>query len=96
MFNVPTGATLLGTKMWVIDAASALIPGGQITVNVFATGWTTAVHGSELTLQRDECLLVLVRGPADPSRGHVRASEAGGPSTIATSDGDRQRLELRR
>jgi len=35
-----------GAKMWTVDKSTALIPGGPITVSIFATGFMTATHGS--------------------------------------------------
>jgi hypothetical protein len=42
---LPSGSSL-GAKMWAIDKSTALVPGGPLTVSVFATGFMTSVHGS--------------------------------------------------
>ena len=44
MFNL-AGTSFLGTKTWALDKSTALVPGGPLTVWVFATGYPTGLTG---------------------------------------------------
>jgi len=51
MFTVSGSPSFAGVKMWVIDKASALVPGGPITLNVFPTGFDMSGGVDGNTLQ---------------------------------------------
>jgi hypothetical protein len=44
MFNI-AGSTFAGSKMWIIDMATALVPGGPLTISVTPIGWSGTISG---------------------------------------------------